>query len=108
MTLAWHVLPGEVASITSALQTLMMRTRAEPGCSGCSLSAEMGAQVELRYVARWLTEDDLKRQIRSSGFAQLAELLEHATDPPTVEFVVPDGTHGLEYAERIRQVNGAR
>jgi quinol monooxygenase YgiN len=105
MTLKWQVASGEAASITTALQTLMVRTRAEPGCTGCSLSTDLGARNEIRYVADWRTEVDLQRQIRSSDFARLAELMEHATAPPTVEFALPGGTRGLDYAEQVRRQN---
>jgi quinol monooxygenase YgiN len=103
MTLRWQVASGEAASITTALQTLMVRTRAEPGCTGCSLSTDLGARSEVRYVAEWRTEVDLQRQIRSSDFARLAELMEHATSPPTIEFTLPAGSRGLDYAEQVRR-----
>lgn len=105
MTLKWRVTSGEAASITTALQTLMVRTRAEPGCTGCSLSTDLGSRNEVRYVADWKTEVDLQRQIRSSDFARLAELIEHATAPPTVEFALPAGIRGIEYAETVRRQN---
>jgi quinol monooxygenase YgiN len=103
MMLKWRVVPGEAQAITSALQTVMMRTRTERGCTGCSLNAETGSDIEIRYVANWESEPDLQRQIRSSSFSQLAQLLERGIDPPTIEFTVPSGTFGMEYAERIRR-----
>jgi quinol monooxygenase YgiN len=103
MTLRWHVTAGEAASITTALQTMMVRTRAQPGCTGCSLSTDLGVRNEVRYVAEWSTEIDMQRQIRSDDFARLAELMEHAIEPPTVEFALPTGTRGIEYAETVRK-----
>ena len=102
MTLRWRVTSGEAASITTALQTLMVRTRAEPGCTSCSLSTDLGARTEIRYVSDWKTELDLQRQIKSIDFLSLAELMEHATEPPTVEFTLPTGVRGLDYAEQVR------
>ena len=43
MTVKWRVPPGEAQSITATLQSLMLQTRAAPGCAGCSVSTEMGA-----------------------------------------------------------------
>jgi quinol monooxygenase YgiN len=103
MVLRWRVAPGEAASLTSALQTLMVRARAAPGCTGCSLSTDFGAGIEIKYVSTWESERDLQREIRSRDFTLLAELMEHAIDPPTIEFALPSGVQGLEYAERIRQ-----
>jgi quinol monooxygenase YgiN len=107
MTLKWRVAPREGASVTSALQWLMERTRARPGCTRCSLSTDIGPRVEIRYTADWESERDLQREIRSTDFLQLAELMERATEAPTIEFALPNGIHGLEYAEKIRQRTGA-
>src|SRR5207237_2923366 len=103
MMLKWRVVPGEAQAITSALQRVMMRTRTERGCLGCSLNAETASDVEIRYIANWESEPDLQRQIRSTDFSQLAQLLERGIAAPTIEFTVPSGTFGMEYAEKIRR-----
>ncbi len=88
----------------SALQMVLVRTRRARGCTGCSLSTEIGSHVEIRYAADWENEDDLQCQIRSADFSKLAELMEHGIEPPTIEFTVPSGTRGMEYAEKIRGI----
>jgi quinol monooxygenase YgiN len=105
MTVSWRVPQGQARSITSALQTVMIRTRAEPGCTGCSVSTEMGALVAIHYVENWQTESDLQRQIRSDRFATLAELMEQATEHPFVEFALPGKTRGIDYAEDVRRTD---
>lgn len=102
MTVKWRVPAGEALSITTALQTLMQHTRAAQGCSGCSFSTEMDALVVIHYLETWKTEADLRRQLRSDRFASLAELIEHATERPLIEFSLPDGLRGIEYAEEVR------
>ena len=59
MTVRWRVPPGEAQSITATLQSLMLKTRVAPGCAGCSVSTEMGAQVVIQYVENWKSETDL-------------------------------------------------
>ena len=81
----------------------MMKTRAEPGCTGCSFSTEMGALVVIQYIETWTTESDLRRQVKSNRFSNLAELIEHATEDPVIEFLLPEGSRGLEYAEEVRR-----
>jgi quinol monooxygenase YgiN len=103
MTLRWRVALAGAPSIVFALQALMVRTRTAAGCTGCSLSTEVDGQVEIRYVADWEREGDLQDQIRSSDFTRLAELMERATEPPTIQFMLPTGACGLEYAEKVRQ-----
>ena len=102
MTLRWSVLPGEWRPLVSVLQGLMVSTRAEPGCVGCSLSTEMGPRVAVDYVEEWSDEDTLKRQLRSHRFAVLAELMEQASRHPTITFSLRDSTRGLDYAKEAR------
>lgn len=103
MLVTWSVPPGESRPIVSTLQGLMIATRAEPGCTGCSLATEMGTRVVIHYVEEWNSEDDLRRQLRSNRFATLAELMERASEQPRVQFALPHGTRGLEYAEEVRR-----
>jgi quinol monooxygenase YgiN len=103
MTVQWFVLPRESAPIVAALHALMVVARAEPGCLGCQLSTEVNGRVTLRYIEEWRNENDLKRQLCSSWFARLAELLERGTETPNVQFTLPSGIRGLEYAEEVRQ-----
>jgi quinol monooxygenase YgiN len=105
MTVKWRVPAGEALSITTALQTLMQHTRAAQGCSGCSFSTEMDALVVIHYLETWKTEGDLRRQLRSDRFASLAELIERATERPLIEFSLPDGLRGIEYAQEVRRMD---
>jgi len=63
----------------------------------------MGERAGLSYTEEWIGEDDLKRQLRSERFSRLAELMERATEQPKIEFALPDGVRGLEYAEAVRE-----
>jgi len=104
VTATWRVAPAEARATSAALHVLMMATRLEPGCERCVFSTDMADDVVVRYVEDWSSESELQRHIQSDRFAQLAELLEHATDAPAVEFSLPTGRRGLEYAERVRAV----
>lgn len=104
MALHWRVIPEETTAMMSALQTVLVRTRRERGCISCSLSTEVGSHVDIRYVADWDTEDDLQRHIRSTDFSKLAELMERGIEPPAIEFALPSGIRGMDYAEKIRGI----
>ena len=84
------------------LNTIMVAAREQPGCVNCRLSTDVGPQVRLEYVEEWKAEEDLKRQLRSNRFAHIAELIERGMEKPQVEFLVPGGIRGLEYAEEVR------
>ena len=103
MTLEWAVPSGEVAAINTALQSVMVDTRATPGCVACSLSTQLGERAGIHYEEQWRTEDDLIVHLRSGRFAKLAHLMESATERPRIEFSLPGGTRGMEYAEEVRR-----
>jgi quinol monooxygenase YgiN len=102
MTVQWFVPRGSVRAIGTALSDLLVMTRAEPGCTGCFLSTQMGEHAGFKYIEEWETESGLKRQLCSDRFAKLAQLLESATAPPHVEFSLPGGLRGLDYADAVR------
>jgi quinol monooxygenase YgiN len=106
MTLQWRVPLQEVGPISAALHAVMIAGRAEPGCVSCNFSTEMGEEAGLRYVEEWKREEDLKRQLRSPRFAKLAELMERSTERPRIEFELPGGVRGLDYAEEVRRQGG--
>jgi quinol monooxygenase YgiN len=103
MTVRWLVRPQESGAITAALHALMVAARAEPGCVSCQLSTDMGERAGLSYVEVWKEERDLRAQLRSTRFAKLAELVERAMERPQVEFALPGGIRGLDYAEEVRR-----
>jgi hypothetical protein len=53
-------------------------------------------------MEEWEDEEQLRRELRSERFGTLATLLEFGVGPPVVEFVLPGGTRGLDYADEVR------
>ena len=104
MILKWSVPHGESRPIVSALQGLMISTRSEAGCLGCSLSTEVRNRVVIHYTEEWNSENDLIRHLRSDRFAALAELMEYSSEYPTMEFNIQGATRGIDYAEEIRGI----
>ena len=102
MVLQWAVPSAESRPIASFLQGLMVTTRAEPACVSCRLCTDAGPQTVISYVEEWRSEEDLKRQLKSERFAALAELMEHASQQPSIEFIVGNSSRGSEYAEEVR------
>jgi quinol monooxygenase YgiN len=103
----WSVLPPQANAVGTALHAVLADTRREPGCLNCSLATDMGEYITLRIVEAWDSEDSLRRHVRSARFEALAGVMESAFAPPRVEFVLPTGTRGLEYAQDVRRSPGA-
>jgi quinol monooxygenase YgiN len=59
--------------------------------------------VTVQFVESWESEEGLKRHVRSDRFVTLAGLMESATEAPRVEFALPGGTRGLDYAGEVRR-----
>jgi quinol monooxygenase YgiN len=103
----WSVLPQQINAVSAAVHAVLAATRREPGCLTCSLATDMGEYATLRLVESWDSEDSLRRHVRSPRFEALAGVMESAFAPPHVEFVLPGGTRGIEYARSIRQKDGS-
>jgi quinol monooxygenase YgiN len=101
MTIQWLVPTGKARSMTEALHALIVKTRSEPGCLSCSLSADVADKGVIRYTEEWQSEDALQHQLRSDRFKSLIALVETGIDAPVVEFILPGGNRGLEYVEDV-------
>jgi quinol monooxygenase YgiN len=101
MMIQWLVPVGKARSMTEALHLVMSMTRAEPGCVACSVSANIADKGLIRYTEEWQTEEALQRQFQTDRFRSLVTLVEEATEPPVVEFLLPGGSRGLEYVDDV-------
>jgi hypothetical protein len=105
--LEWEVLPARSASVATALHHVMLATRVEPGCRGCSVCTQADHVVSIHYEAAWDCEKSLRRDVQSHRFASLVSLVESvALGPPRVAFGLSEGTRGLAYAEEVRAADG--
>jgi quinol monooxygenase YgiN len=102
MTIEWFVPVGQTRPITMALHSLAAETRSTRGCLGCSVATDIGPRGAVRYTEEWLTENDLRERVRSRTFAQLATLIEDATQPPRIEFQLGSATRGLDFVEEVQ------
>ncbi len=102
MTVRWKVPEGESHAITSALHQIMLGARQQRGCQTCSVAAEVTSGVSICLVEEWAEEEALRQELRSERFTWLASLIERSSEPPTIEFLLPEGPRGLEYAECAR------
>ena len=89
-----------VQDLVDAFRFLMVSTRFEPGCVGCSVWTEPDGSVH--YVEEWSTEADIRRRVGSERFTSVLALLESAREPPHVQFDFVAATRGLDYVEEIR------
>ena len=92
--------PRYAQNVVEAFRFLMVGTRLEPGCEGCTVWVDGDSMVH--YVEEWESEGDMRRRVRSRRFTSLLGLIESAHDPPSVQFDFVTSTRGLDYVTQVR------
>ena len=87
-----------------AFRTLVVETRLENGCIGCSVWSDPDSTVH--YFEEWATEADMRRRVRSDHFTSLLAVMEAAREPPEVRFDFLQATRGLDYVAEVRREGG--
>ena len=87
--------------LVEAFRFLMVSTRLDRGCLGCSVWTEPDSSVH--YVEEWSSEEDIRRRVGSDRFTSVLALLESAREPPQVKFDFVSNTRGLDYVAEVRQ-----
>ncbi len=103
LTVRLTVPPERIQEITQALRVVLSRARVDRGCAGVHLSADVENPTILYYDEDWCSEALMEREINSSRFTRLMEVMESSTAPPVVEFRVFQEVRGLEYADVRRR-----
>ena len=86
--------------LLDALRFLVMSTRLEQGCLGCSAWTDPDGTV--RCVEEWATEHDMQRRVKSERFTSLLSVIESAKDAQ-VQFDFVTRTRGIEYVAQVRE-----
>ena len=90
------------AEMLHTLRSLMLPLPAEPGFVSCGLYQEDDNPNTILYVEEWDTENELNRQIRSSHYSRLLNLMEAASSVPELRLNWITDVKGLEHLEKIR------
>jgi quinol monooxygenase YgiN len=106
LTVALKSSGRSASELLEAFRFLMVATRLEPGCLGCSAWADPDGSVH--YVEEWADESDMRRRVRSDRFTSWLAVLESADEPPRVQFDFVSRTRGLDYVAEVRQPSGER
>jgi len=85
--------------LLEAFHFLVVGTRLERGCLGCSTWIDPDSTVH--YVEEWATEDDMRARVRSDRFTSLLAIVESAKEAK-VHFDFVTQTRGLEYVAEVR------
>ena len=101
LTVAVKASARESSHLLEAFRYLILATRLQPGCAGCSTWADPDRSVH--YTEQWQTEEDMRRRVISDTFVQLLAILESSEEQPLVQFDFVTRTRGLDYVTEARQ-----
>ncbi len=102
LRLCLRAFPQRTRSLAAALRSLGRQARLERGCLEAHLFTESQNPRSLCYIEVWDTEKNLCSMLRSERFTRLAELMETATKPPSLDFRIISEIRGLEFAWQAR------
>jgi quinol monooxygenase YgiN len=85
--------------LLDALRFVVLSTRIEPGCLGCSAWTDSDSTI--RYAEHWATEADMRRRVLSDSFTSLLSVVESGREP-RVQFDFVTATRGLDYVAEVR------
>ncbi len=94
--------PDRRAALVQAFRSLMLPVQAAPGFLSCRLFLDASDPGALYYVEDWRTTEDLDRQICSTRYTRLLELMEEAAQPPELRLSWVTDVRGLDYLEAVR------
>jgi quinol monooxygenase YgiN len=80
----------------------MLPAQQNRGCLRAQLHADVTDPDAFCYSEEWLTVEDVVREIRSTRFNRLLELMEAASEPPELLFRFVAETRGLDYVAEVR------
>jgi quinol monooxygenase YgiN len=89
--------------LLDAFRFLVMGTRVESGCLGCSTWVDPDWTVH--YLEEWATEAHMRRRVCSDGFTSLLAVMESGLEPQ-VQFDFVTGRRGLDYVSEVRASAG--
>jgi quinol monooxygenase YgiN len=90
--------------LLDSLRFLVMGTRLETGCLGCS--AWMDPDLTVRHLEEWATEADMRRRVRSDAFTSLLVIAESVEDA-RIQFDFVTTTRGIDYVMQVRGATSA-
>src|SRR5262245_38945377 len=100
LAVALHAPSARAAQdLLEALRFLVLGTRLEPGCLGCSAWTDPDGTV--RYVEEWASEADMRQRVLSDRFTSLLAVMESGQDPQ-LQFDFVTTTRGLDYIAEVR------
>jgi len=99
--------PRRTRTLVDALKALARLAQLERGCLAAHVFTDCNDPRQLYYREAWDTEENLQSMLCSERFTHLMELMEMATEPPSLDFRTISETQGLEFAWQARHRQNA-
>jgi quinol monooxygenase YgiN len=93
---------GALDEALRILQSIVERTRVEPGCVDCSIHRDTEDDRVIVFEQVWTGEQEMRRLLASDEYRTVLLLMEMCTEKPTVRFDTIAGSTGMETIESAR------
>jgi quinol monooxygenase YgiN len=100
LTVSFPTQPRCAHDLLESLRFLMVGTRLEDGCIGCSTWVDSDSTIH--YTEEWASEAAIRRRVRSDGFTSLLGVMETAKQAPRIHFDFVTTSRGLDYVAEVR------
>ena len=84
------------------LGSIIEQTQFEPGCISCRLYREVDEEGAILIEELWMSEEDVKRHLRSDKYRKILLVVEMAAEPPEIRFDTISHSSGVETIELAR------
>jgi len=101
-TIRMEFTPQKVDQALQILHSIVERTRAEPGCLGCSVYQNTENECLLVFEEKWRSDEDLQHHLRSEGYQRVLLVMEMALILPEIRFDTITESGGVEVIEEAR------
>ena len=99
-TLRMHPPPDRRDQVLEVLRSVQGPMLAQPGCAGCHIYEEQGAEPAIVLVERWESEAALRTHIRSEAYRRILGACELSGSPPEFRFDTVSDSQGIELVEQ--------
>ena len=99
-TLRMHPPPDRRDQVLEVLRSVQGPMLAQPGCAGCHIYEEQGAEPAIVLVERWESEAALRTHIRSEAYRRILGACELSGSTPEFRFDTVSDSQGIELIEQ--------
>lgn len=102
-TIRMHISPEKESDALNILCSLCEQIKYQIGCSSCRVYRSVDEPRAIMMEELWISEEDLRRHLRSDAYRLILLVIEMADRPPEIRFDSITDSTGFEIIEEERR-----